>query len=91
MRAPSVICLFAWMIPPVPESLLNLRLLTLCRSYRPREADNVSKLGKGKSGTTAYFQNLYLSSPENLAKVAKNRAESENFGGCMETRKFFTV
>ena len=61
------------------------------RSYRPREASNVSKEGKGKAGTTTHFANLYLSSPENLAKVAKNRAESENFGGCMETKKFFTV
>ncbi|MDB4339389.1 hypothetical protein N9995_00135 [bacterium] len=61
------------------------------RSYRPREASNVSKEGKGKAGTTTHFANLYLSSPENLAKVAKSRAESENFGGCMETRKFFTV
>ena len=51
----------------------------------------MSKEGKGKAGTTTHFANLYLSSPENLAKVAKSRAESENFGGCMETRKFFTV
>jgi len=77
----------------------NCRLFTLeqfpvnipgCGLNRPREADNVLKTNKGKVGTTTYFATKYLSSPENLAKVARDRAEAPNFGGTMETKKFFT-
>jgi len=56
-----------------------------------RQTDNVLKTNKGKVGTTTYFATKYLSSPENLAKVARDRAEAPNFGGTMETKKFFTV
>ena len=77
----------------------NIRLFTLGQfsvhvpgtgSYYPREADNVMKANKGKAGSSSYFANLYVSSPENLAKIAKTRAENENWGGTMETKKFFT-
>ena len=57
----------------------------------PREADNVDKWGKGKAGTTTYFANQYLSSPEILAKVAKKRAETKQYGSSLECKKFFTV
>lgn len=77
----------------------NCRLFTLSQFpvnipgtglNRPREVDNVQKTGKSKAGTTTYFATKYLSSPENLAKVARDRAQDLNFGASMETKKFFT-
>ena len=63
----------------------------LSRKYRPVDPYNIAQSGKGKTGTTTYFANHYLSSPENLALIAKKRAETKQFGSSMETKKFFTL
>lgn len=88
------VCSFAMLVRHVER--LTLCWGPVCTLYcfrlnRPREVDNVQKTGKSKAGTTTYFATKYLSSPENLAKVARDRAQDLNFGASMETKKFFTV
>jgi len=60
---------------------------TVC--FHPKEAVNLMEPPKGRAGTTTTAVNAYLSSPDNLRRIAAARAGEAYFGASQETKKFF--